>query len=70
MSLPDAMALANRPLPPLSRVLVTFAVTVATWELRYRTRKSLGSLTPHLLADIGLDPSVAQSESSKRFWRM
>ncbi len=68
MALPHVLALVDRPLPPLSRVLITVALTVATWELRHRTRKSLGSLTPHLLADIGLDPSAAQMESAKRFW--
>lgn len=68
MSLSQAIALADRPLPPLSRFLVTFAVTVAEWELRHRTRKSLGALTPHLLADIGLDPATARRETVKRFW--
>lgn len=68
MSLSQALALADRPLPPLSRLLVSFAVTVAMWELRHRTRKSLGALTPHLLADIGLDLTTAQTEAVKRFW--
>lgn len=70
MSLPQALALVDRPLPPLSRLLLWIAVTVATWELRHRTRKSLGCLTPHLLADIGLDASVAQMETAKHFWRV
>ncbi len=68
MSLSHALALADRPLPPLSRLLVTFAVTVAVWELRHKTRKSLAHLSPHLLADIGLDPAAARVEAVKRFW--
>lgn len=68
MSLSQAIALADRPLPPLSRLLIAFALTVATWELRHKTRKSLAHLSPHLLADIGLDPAKARVETVKRFW--
>lgn len=69
MSLSQAFALSDRPLPPLSRMVITVALTVATWELRHRTRKSLGCLTPHLLADIGLNPASAETERAKRFWQ-
>ena len=69
MALSRALALANLPLPPASRLLFWLAVTVATWELRRRTRKSLNGLSPHLLADIGIDPAQADTEMAKRFWR-
>ena len=68
MSLSRALVLADRPLPPLSRLLITLAVTVANWELRHKTRKSLGHLSPHLLTDIGLDPAEARVEAVKPFW--
>ena len=69
MALSRALAFGDLPLPPLSRVLFWLAVTVATWQLRRRTRKSLGCLSPHLLADIGIDQSDAEIEIAKRFWR-
>ena len=69
MSLDHALVLSNCRLPPLSRLLITGAMTVAKWELRHRTRKSLGHLTPHLRADIGMDAHTAEVEAAKRFWR-
>lgn len=69
MSLSETIALAHRPLPPLSRLLVTLALTVAAWELRHRTRKSLGHLDADRLADIGCDPMTAETEAAKPFWR-
>lgn len=69
MSLSETIALAHRPLPPLSRLLVTLALTVAAWELRHRTRKSLSEMSPDRLSDIGCDPLTAQAESAKPFWR-
>lgn len=69
MSLSETIALAHRPLPPLSRLLVTLALTVAAWELRHRTRKSLAQMSPERLTDIGSDPMTAQAEATKPFWR-
>ena len=69
MSLSDAFALSARPLPPLSRLVVTLALTVAAWELRHRSRKHLNTLSPALLRDIGLDPAQANAEAAKPFWR-
>ena len=69
MSLSEALSLSHRPLPPLSRLLVTIALTVATWELRHRTRQQLSGLPDHMLRDIGLDPFAAAQEAAKPFWR-
>ena len=52
MSLAEATSLASSPLPPLSRAVVSFALTVATWELRLRTRKHLQNLPPHVQAEL------------------
>jgi uncharacterized protein YjiS (DUF1127 family) len=69
MSLSEAFALSARPLPPLSRVIVSLALAVADWELRHRTRKHLAGLTSHQIKDIGLDPMTAASEAAKPFWQ-
>ena len=64
LSLP---ALARLPL--LSRLAFDLAFTIAKWEMRSSTRKSLQKLSSHLLHDIGLEPGEAQCESTKRFWQ-
>lgn len=69
MSLAEVSALASRPLPPLSRMLVRLALTVATWQMRAETRKRLIDMPPHILDDIGLDRVTAQIEASTPFWR-
>jgi uncharacterized protein YjiS (DUF1127 family) len=69
MSLSEAFDLSARPLPPLSRMVVTLALTVAAWELRHRTRKQLTGLSQSILADIGLDRHAAEQEAEKPFWR-
>jgi uncharacterized protein YjiS (DUF1127 family) len=69
MSLSKTLALSEHALPPLSRLLVTLALTVAAWELRARTRKQLSGLDPHMLRDIGLNEPRARSEAEKPFWR-
>lgn len=69
MSYNQALALNAQPLPPLSRVLVSLALTVAAWELRYRTRKQLAQMPRHMLRDIGLSESHAETEAEKPFWR-
>ena len=56
-------------LPPLSRLLVALAVTLAAWEDRRRTRAALARLDDHLLRDIGLGPSRAATDCTKPFWR-
>ncbi len=56
-------------LPMLSRIAFDLAFTIAKWQMRSATRKSLGKLDGHLLRDIGLEPGKAQSEITKRFWQ-
>ena len=55
-------------LPPVSRLLVAAALTLATWENRRRTRIALQRLDQHRLADIGVTYRTALSESAKPFW--
>lgn len=69
MSYTQALALNARPLPPISRALVSLALTVAAWELRHRTRKQLAQMPKHMLQDIGLSESHADREAEKPFWR-
>lgn len=69
MSYTQAVALNAQNLPPLSRVVVALALTVAAWELRYRTRKQLAQMPKHMLRDIGLSESHAELEAEKPFWR-
>lgn len=64
-----AIALSNQPLPALSRVALSAVLTLVTWDLRRRTRRDLSKLSPHMLSDVGIDASHAQSEANKPFWR-
>ncbi|MBK6466802.1 MAG: DUF1127 domain-containing protein [Rhodobacter sp.] len=56
-------------LPPLSRLLVNLALTLARWDDRRRTRQALSRLDRHALRDIGLGPASAGTECAKPFWR-
>jgi uncharacterized protein YjiS (DUF1127 family) len=56
-------------LPLLSRLAFDLAFTIAKWQMRSATRKSLQKLNGHLLYDIGLEPGEAHSECTKRFWQ-
>lgn len=56
------------PLPPISRVLMGVAVTVARWETNRRTRKALENLDEHLLRDVGLTRAQAEQEWDKPVW--
>lgn len=56
------------PLPPISRLLMGVAVTVARWETNIRTRKALEKLDDHLLRDVGLNRDQAAAEWDKPFW--
>ena len=49
MSLSAAFVLYAQPLPPLSRLAVALALTLAAWELRRRSRKQLNRLSLVLL---------------------
>lgn len=69
MSLQAARSLSAHPLPPLSRLVLGFAMTFVTWQLRQRMRRDMGRLPPHLLSDVGIDPWTAETEADKPFWR-
>mgnify|MGYP000094281230 CR=1 FL=1 len=60
---------AQRPMPILATLAVRVAVTSSKWATRYRTRRTLHTLDPHLLRDIGVTPDAADIEANKRFWR-
>jgi len=42
--------------------------TFLTWLERYRQRRALGTLSDHMLKDLGLSRSDAGRETGKRFW--
>lgn len=56
-------------LPPVSRLLVAAALTLAHWETRRRSRIALERLSDHQLKDVGLNQVAATTEISKPFWR-
>ena len=39
------------------------------WAMRYRTRRALGELEAHRLADIGKTTEEARRECTKPFWQ-
>lgn len=57
-------------LPMAAQMAVQVAVLITTWDLRYRTRKSLRHLQAHQLNDIGLTREQAKTEAARAFWRM
>ncbi|MGA0542327.1 DUF1127 domain-containing protein [Neotabrizicola sp. VNH66] len=56
-------------LPPVSRLLIGLALTLARWDTRLRSRNALSNLDGHLLRDIGLTDMSRRSECDKPFWR-
>jgi uncharacterized protein YjiS (DUF1127 family) len=42
--------------------------TLLLWLERYRQRRALGSLSDHMLKDLGMSRADAGQESGKRFW--
>ncbi|SFR39130.1 Uncharacterized conserved protein YjiS, DUF1127 family [Yoonia tamlensis] len=56
-------------MPLAARLAVRFAVAVTAWDKRRKTRRHLRSMPPHLLKDIGLDPTTAREEIAKPFWQ-
>lgn len=67
----DALSVLNssRSLPLLAVVSVKFAATVTTWVTRSRTRRALKTLEEWQLADVGLTPEAALTETRKVFWK-
>jgi uncharacterized protein YjiS (DUF1127 family) len=64
-----ALTLRDQHLPPLSRLVLSIALTLVTWELRRRTRLDLLRLDAHLLNDVGIDQHLLEAEIDKPFWR-
>ena len=56
-------------LPLASQVAVRVAYLIAIWSTRHRPRRVLRHMSMEQLRDIGLDPSSADIESQKGFWR-
>lgn len=56
-------------LPPVSRLLVAIALTLAKWEAQRRSRIALNHLDARLLTDIGLNSNDQFTESKKTFWQ-
>ncbi|WP_420863639.1 DUF1127 domain-containing protein [Algirhabdus cladophorae] len=52
-----------------TQAVVAFAVVIAKWETRYRTRKQLMSLSDAQLEDIGMTPRAAYIEANRWFWQ-
>jgi len=42
--------------------------TLQLWQERRRQRRALGSVSDHMLKDMGLSPSEVGREIGKRFW--
>ena len=68
---PAHIALLSRKqaLPALAQLALRFAVVVTKWDTRWRSRRALKQLEPHLLADIGLTPDQAAQEAALPFWK-
>ena len=69
--MPRAVSEALPPLaslPPVSRWLVSLALTLAQWDTRFRSRRALARLDDHLLHDIGHTQTSARAECAKAFW--
>ena len=56
-------------IPSVARMFLFAAVVVTKWDRHRTTRKKLKTLDPHLLEDIGLSKSIANSEADKPFWK-
>ncbi len=54
---------------PFAALVVSFAQTLLTWEMRYKTRKSLRNMTNADLDDIGLTRAQAYTEARRKFWQ-
>ncbi|MCK6262450.1 DUF1127 domain-containing protein [Vibrio sp. ZSDE26] len=53
---------------PSVNLIKAFFSLIKRWSQRSRSRKQLAELSPHMLADIGLNREQANFESNRRFW--
>ncbi|WP_051067963.1 DUF1127 domain-containing protein [Octadecabacter antarcticus] len=56
-------------IPSLARLLLVSAVVVTKWDRQRTTRKTLKSLEPHRLDDVGISKQSARIEGEKSFWK-
>lgn len=67
------MTSKTRPAPfaamPKARVLRGVAQLAALWSERYRSRRALRTLDAHMLRDIGVDATQAETEARRPFWQ-
>jgi len=49
--------------------LASILKTLSAWDRRSRQRRDLADMDAHLLADIGVSRSAAETEASKPFWQ-
>ncbi len=54
---------------PFAALVVSVAQMLLTWEMRYKTRKSLKNMTDADLDDIGLTRAQAYTEARRMFWQ-
>ncbi|MEM7643097.1 MAG: hypothetical protein AAF366_11270 [Pseudomonadota bacterium] len=54
---------------PVTQVLMSAAVILATWETRARTRADLRAMEPSRYADLGLTTAEVLREVDKTFWQ-
>ncbi len=59
----------SQDLPTLAVLAVRAAATIAKWNERHVTRKTLKTLPYHLLDDVGITPEMARREAGRRFWQ-
>ncbi|WP_179380363.1 DUF1127 domain-containing protein [Jannaschia marina] len=66
---PALNAYAQNAASPVATALLQAGSTLATWEMRARTRAALKRLDPELYQDIGLTTAEVLIETAKPFWR-
>lgn len=54
---------------PVTQMIMSVAVTLATWETRARTRADLRAMDPSRYADLGLTTAEVLHEIDKPFWQ-
>ncbi len=59
----------KRGMTPSVGLIQTVTRIVNVWQSRIRARRALARLDAHLLRDIGLDPMIAERETTRRFWQ-